>query len=293
MSAVFGGFTRPDTFRQDTTFNQPYGHLAQPPQTGPGKGRTVVRTQHLRHPAFPEHPFEAGDNKPAIRCIGGIAGQHNPAAVIGQREGMAPATAGMGELPLEIGTPDIVWPHSSVQLMPLRGFKGGGLTFFNQTMTAEQLTNGAGGRNAGDVQVKKALPYLLRPPQGMLLLCLQQQLHHGFRCCALVMARPGTVTEGGDIIGRKTGQPLVTGFTADIKAAAHLSNREAAFKAGRNKLQTLHGNSLSPGHGKPPSAVYRTVITCYPCARFKVLPMCPVHTKLQPFRSARDKLQVW
>jgi hypothetical protein len=84
------------------------------PQACTGKRRSVVRTQHLRHTAFPEHPLKAGNDKPAVRHIGGIARQHYPAAVVGQRERMTPAPAGMSKFTLEIGTPDIIGVDDSM-----------------------------------------------------------------------------------------------------------------------------------------------------------------------------------
>lgn len=103
--------------------------------------------------AFAEYPLQAGNNKTA-----GITGQHNPAAVVRQRERMTPVFADVGELIFKIGTPDIIGGHDSMQLPALRGLISRWFIFFNQTMEPQYVTHSAGSRNSSDVQIKQPLP---------------------------------------------------------------------------------------------------------------------------------------
>jgi hypothetical protein len=107
VPTVLLGMTGLDPFRADPQPHPPHGELGESADRGRGKRRTVVGANRFRQTKLGEGGLEDRAYFGLPRPLDRLDAEYRPGATIGDRQRMAPGSAGL-EVALEVGAPNII-----------------------------------------------------------------------------------------------------------------------------------------------------------------------------------------
>jgi hypothetical protein len=251
MSTVLfrvGGF---DELRVDPEADPPDGESREAPQRGGGEGHAVIGTDDPRKAVLLE---EAQENRLCQANRGrreSLTAKEKPTVAVDEGQGEAIDPIPRPELPLEVGSPNIVGLEHRGQWFSRMAWEATSSPSRDEAVALEDIVaGGAGGPVPARVPSGKHAQQLLGSPGWMAASTLEQALGDAGRALVRAgMGMPRTVLQTRRAFLSVPMKPLVGSFPADSEPTGQLGERgKLALVIGNKANSLVHGGSLLPRH---------------------------------------------